>query len=136
MPFFLNSAQISVRNPLFSNVFHPALEVMASAASGTRVTCAGTTSSTRSTNAGMGLPSILSSVVSTGFNALTSEYLICLSSGLGCTVMPSAPKRSQSKAALITSGMFPPREFRNVAILFIFTLSLVIVVSIARIRQK
>ncbi len=57
--------------------------------------------------------------------ALTSEYLMCLSSGLGCTVMPSAPNLSQSTAAFSTSGIFPPRALRIVAILLMFTLSLV-----------
>ncbi len=38
IPFSLNMAQMSVRNPLLAMVSHPALDVMASWASGTRVT--------------------------------------------------------------------------------------------------
>ena len=129
MPSLLNSAQISVRKDLWSNVFHPALEVRASGASGTSVTCAGRTSSTSEMKLGMGLPSMFSSVFIKGFIALTSAYLICLSSGLGCTVMPSAPKASQSRAAFSTSGLFPPRALRRVANLLILTLNLVIMLS-------
>ena len=73
---------------------------------------------------------MLNSVVTVGLMALTSEYLMCLSSGLGCTVMPSAPNLSQSTAAFSTSGIFPPRALRIVAILLMFTLSLVIFVHI------
>ena len=40
--------------------------------------------------------------------------------------MPSAPKRWMSIAAFTTSGMFPPRAFRRVAILLMLTLSRVI----------
>ena len=40
--------------------------------------------------------------------------------------MPSAPKSSQLTAAFATFGMFPPRAFLMVAILFMLTLSLVI----------
>ena len=58
--------------------------------------------------------------------SLTSLYLMCLSSGLGCTVIPSAPNRWISIAALTTSGLFPPRELRSVAILLMFTESFVI----------
>ena len=65
------------------------------------------------------------SVCRSGFIALTSEYLMCLSSGRGCTVIPSAPNFSQSTAAFSTSGILPPLEFLRVAILFMFTLSLV-----------
>ena len=39
--------------------------------------------------------------------------------------MPSAPKSSQFTAACATFGMLPPRAFLMVAILFILTLSLV-----------
>jgi hypothetical protein len=77
-------------------------------------------------NEGIGLPSMLNSVVIKGRISLTSEYLICLSSGLGCTVIPSAPNLSQSIAALATFGMLPPLAFLIVAILFMLTLSLVI----------
>ena len=57
----------SLRNSLCASVSQPAFEVMASCASGTSVTCAGSTSSTRSTNDGIGLPSMFSSVVRTPF---------------------------------------------------------------------
>src|SRR6185312_17352104 len=46
---------------------------------------------------------------------------MCLSSGRGCTVIPSAPKVMMSLAVLIRSGLLPPRELRSVAILLIFT---------------
>ena len=46
-------------------------------------------------------------------------HLICLSSGRGCTVMPSAPKSSQSSATFTTFGTSPPRALRSVATLFI-----------------
>ena len=76
-------------------------------------------------NDGIGLPSMLNSVLMRGRISLTSAYLMCLSSGLGCTVIPSAPNSSQSEAAFVTSGIFPPLAFLMVAILFILTLSLV-----------
>src|SRR5690606_34935778 len=60
----------------------------------------------------------------------TSEYLMCLSSGLGCTVMPSAPNCWQSMAAFITSGLLPPLLFLRVAILFILTESFVDIVPV------
>ena len=63
-----------------------------------------------------------------GLMALTSEYLICLSSGRGCTVIPSAPKFTQSRAAFSTSGMFPPLALRRVANLLILTLNLVMII--------
>ena len=125
MPWLLNSLHTSERKLLFFMVSHPAFEVRASSASGTSVTWAGFTSLTRSMNLGIGFPSILSSVEMAGLMALTSEYLICLSSGLGWTVIPSAPNFSQSVAAFSTSGMFPPLEFLRVAILFMLTLSFV-----------
>src|SRR5574344_1074451 len=40
--------------------------------------------------------------------------------------MPCAPKDSQSKATLSTSGLFPPRALRIVATLLMFTLNFVI----------
>ena len=43
--------------------------------------------------------------------------------------MPSAPNLSQSVAAFATLGILPPRAFLTVAILFMLTLSLVIVVN-------
>src|SRR6185312_8536747 len=46
---------------------------------------------------------------------------MCLSSGRGCTVIPSAPKVMMSFAVLIRSGLLPPRELRSVAILLMFT---------------
>ena len=46
-------------------VSQPALEVIASSASGTRVTWVGLTCNTKSMNLGMGFPSILYSVVTT-----------------------------------------------------------------------
>ena len=52
MPFSWNRAVTSVRNPRLASVSHPAFDVMASWASGTRVTCVGTTSSTREYPAG------------------------------------------------------------------------------------
>src|SRR6218665_1721018 len=53
------------------------------------------------------------------FIASTSARRICRSSGRGCTVTPSAPKRSQSMATRATSGLLPPRELRRVAALLI-----------------
>ena len=53
-----------------------------------------------------------------------------VASGRGCTVIPCAPKRSQSSAARTTSGRLPPRELRTTAILLMFTLSFVIKNSI------
>ncbi|MNR39669.1 hypothetical protein D3C85_1578950 [compost metagenome] len=52
------------------------------------------------------------------------------SSGLGCTVIPFAPKRSQARAAANTFGLFPPRELRRVAILLMFTDNAVMLISI------
>ena len=49
------------------------------------------------------------------------------SSGRGCTVMPWAPNFSQSAATLSRSGTLPPRAFRRVATLLMFTLNFVIV---------
>ncbi len=125
MPSFLNSEHTSVRNERLAMVSHPALDVMASAASGTSVTWSGFTSRTRSMNDPIGFPSMLSSVVIRGLISLTSAYLICLSSGRGWTVMPSAPNFSQFTAASATSGILPPLAFLTVAILFMLTLSLV-----------
>src|SRR5262245_5452511 len=51
---------------------------------------------------------------------------MCLSSGRGCTVTPSAPKRCASMAAFTTSGLLPPRLFLSVANLLMFTESLVV----------
>ena len=64
---------------------------------------------------------MLNSVVNTFLKSYTSAYLMCLSSGRGCTVMPSAPNRSMFNAVFITSGLLPPLEFRSVAILLMFT---------------
>ena len=69
---------------------------------------------------------IKNSVVTIFFSLKTSSYRICLSSGRGWTVMPWAPKRSQSLATCIRSGLLPPRELRRVAILLMLTDSLVI----------
>ena len=44
-------------------------------------------------------------------------------------MIPSEPKCSILRAAPITSGRFPPRELRITAILFIFTLSFVIILT-------
>src|SRR5437868_12105055 len=41
-------------------------------------------------------------------------------------VMPPAPACRQTAAARLTSGSLPPRELRSTAILFTFTLSIVI----------
>ena len=90
-------------------------------------------------NDGIGLPSMLNSVVINGLSSLTSEYRMCLSSGLGCTVIPSAPNLSQSFAAFSRSGMLPPLAFRMVAILFMLTLSLVIsfcLIEVTKIYNK
>src|ERR1700722_6185425 len=107
-------------------VSQPWLEVIWPSASGTRVTWAGFTSSTRSTNfCSWEFPSILNSVVMMSLIAYTSAYRICLSSGRGCTVTPSAPKRCASTAALTTSGLLPPRLLRRVANLLMLTESLV-----------
>src|SRR5690606_22776482 len=51
---------------------------------------------------------------------------MCLWSGLGCMVMPWAPKDSMSRAEAIRSGTLPPLELRRVANLFILTLKEVI----------
>ena len=59
---------------------------------------------------------------------------MCLSSGLGWTVIPSAPKSSQFIAALFTFGILPPLAFLRVAILFILTLSLVIIIFVKDFR--
>jgi hypothetical protein len=48
---------------------------------------------------------------------------MCLSSGRGWTVIPSAPNCWHFTAASVTLGMVPPLLFRSVAILFIFTLN-------------
>src|SRR6476661_9562952 len=50
---------------------------------------------------------------------------MCRSSGRGCTVIPSAPKRCASTAAFTTSGLLPPRLLRSVASLLILTESFV-----------
>lgn len=47
------------------------------------------------------------------------------SSGRGCTVTPSAPKRCTSMAAFTISGLLPPRLFLSVANLLMLTESLV-----------
>ena len=51
---------------------------------------------------------------------------MCLSSGRGCTVIPSAPNCSQLTAASKTLGILPPLALRIVAILLMFTLNFVI----------
>src|SRR5690606_793989 len=51
---------------------------------------------------------------------------MCRSSGLGCMVMPWAPKDSMSRAEAIRSGMLPPLELRRVANLLMMTLKEVI----------
>ena len=130
IPLSLKDLHILVRKARLRIVSHPALEVRASGASGTRVTWSGMTSQASAAKLPVGLPSMLNSVVTRGRISLTSEYLMCLSSGLGWTVMPSAPNFSQSSAALVTSGMFPPRALRRVAILFMFTLSLVMATKV------
>ena len=126
MPASRNRPTTSVRNARLALVSHPWFDVIWSSASGTSVTCVGLTSRTRSMYRSMGLPSMLSSVVICGLIALTSAYLMCRSSGLGCTVMPSAPNISQSAATLRTSGWLPPRALRSVATLLMLTLNLVI----------
>jgi len=65
-------------------------------------------------------------VVTTSRNSGKSEYLTCLSSGRGCTVMPSAPNSSQSIANFTKSGRLAPRELRINATLLIFTLNFVL----------
>ena len=134
MPSFLNSETISVRKILFFKVSHPALEVMASWGSGTRVTWSGLTERTRVMNSWDGYPSILNSVVISGLISRTSLYLICLSSGRGWTVIPSAPKSWQFMAAFNTFGTFPPRAFLRVAILLILTLNFVIIIIVKILR--
>jgi hypothetical protein len=139
MPLFLNSLLTSVRKSLFFIVSHPEFDVIASTASGTRVTWSGFTSSTRSMNESIGLPSMLNSVVIRGRISRTSAYLMCLSSGLGCTVIPSAPNLSQFTAASATSGILPPRAFLIVAILLMLMLSLVMcryLFSVAKLYNK
>ena len=84
----------------------------------------------------MGLPSMLNSVVIRGRISLTSAYLICHSSGLGWTVIPSAPNFSQFMADRVTSGILPPLAFLMVAILFMLTLSLVISQSFICFRRQ
>ena len=101
----------------------PELDVNCAGESGTRVACVGCTLHTRSIYLASGYPSMLNSVVKIGFRDNTSLRVICLSSGLGCTVMPCAPNFSQLMAASITSGLLPPRALRKVAILLIFTLN-------------
>src|SRR5208283_1740575 len=51
---------------------------------------------------------------------------ICRASGRGCTVIPWHPAAIQVRAASTTSGIFPPRAFRSVAILLTLTLSRII----------
>ncbi|OQA07546.1 MAG: hypothetical protein BWY67_01703 [Bacteroidetes bacterium ADurb.Bin397] len=97
-PAAFNSPIIFFKSDFCSMVFQPALDVNTSGGSGTSVTCSGLVASTSFMNSGEGYPSILNSVVTTFFSSTTSLYRICLSSGRGCTVMPSAPKRSQSIA--------------------------------------
>ena len=126
MPSFFNSVITCFRKERFPEIFHPLLEVIASGGSGTNVTWSGFISRTRSINLSEGYPSMLNSVVMKGLISLTSLYLMCLSSGLGWTVIPWAPNFWQSMATCSTFGIFPPRAFLNVAILFIFTLNLVI----------
>ena len=70
---------------------------------------------------------MLNSVFISGFKAYTSLYRIWRSSGLGWTVMPCAPKASQSNATFNTFGTLPPRALRMVATLLMFTLKFVIV---------
>ena len=97
----------SLRNSLCASVSQPAFEVMASCASGTSVTCAGTTSSTRSTNDGIGLPSMFSSVVRTRFRFRTSSWRIWRPSGRGCTVIPSAPNPFDARGRQHHVGKIP-----------------------------
>ena len=76
MPLSLKVLHTSVRKSLCLIVSQPALDVMASSASGTRVTWAGHVSRTRSMNEGIGFPSILNSVVMS--NAFSSEsFAVC-----------------------------------------------------------
>src|SRR6185437_10199837 len=56
-------------------------------------------------------------------NAKTSSRRICRSSGLGCTVMPSAPASCARRAKRSKSGTPVRREFRNSATLLRFTLN-------------
>ena len=56
---------------------------------------------------------------------------MCRSSGRGCTVIPCAPKASQSFAVFNTLGILPPLALRSVAILLMFTLKFVIVLFYA-----
>lgn len=95
MPTSLKRPITSVRKVRCSRVSHPWLLVIWLSPSGTSVTCVGFTSSTRSMYLSMGFPSMLNSVVTRGLMSLTSWYLMCLSSGRGCTVMPCAPNFSQ-----------------------------------------
>ncbi len=127
MPASLNCLTISVRNSRFASTFHPEFEVIVSGASGTRVTCAGFTLLTSEIKSGAGYPSMLNSVEMAGASSRTSARLIWRSSGRGCTVIPSAPKDSMSRAVASTFGLSSPRAFRRVAILLILTLSRVIV---------
>ena len=62
----------SVRNDLFFIVSQPELEVIASTASGTSVTCVGEHSNTKSMNFWIGFPSILNSVVTMLFKSRAS----------------------------------------------------------------
>ena len=124
------------RRQEFGVCLQPADDVRASGASGTNVTCVGRTLSTRSTNSGVGFPSILNSERSSGRRRYTSSRRMWRSSGRGWTVMPSAPKRSMSSAASVTHGRFSPRALRKVAILFMLTLKFVILCFFASAVRK
>ena len=72
MPRSLNEAHMRFRKAWLRTVSQPALEVMASGASGTRVTWSGITSQTSALKEPVGLPSMLNSVCKAGRRARTS----------------------------------------------------------------
>jgi hypothetical protein len=82
IPFCLNSWITSFKKVWCFTVFQPALEVIAWIESGTKVTCVGFVSITKSIKDLIGFPSILNSVFTTATKSLASWYLMCLSSVL------------------------------------------------------
>ena len=94
--FDLKLLTTSLNNCLLSEQFQPKEEVRALGGSGTKVTWSGLISFTILQNFSEGYPSILNSILFSFFCIVCeskdrSEYLTCLSSDLGWTVMPLAP---------------------------------------------
>ena len=135
IPASFNSLMIGFSRSPSLRISQTVWLVISPATTGTSVHCVGFVCSTLSMRSGLGSPSILYSIVGVfwlliSFNrsamSVTSLGVMWRSSSRGCTVIPCAPAATHVSTAVSTSGTSPPREFLNVAILFIFTLKAVI----------